>query len=75
MLRKHVFPLFVLTAVFVALYVAYKVVGDPLLQLIKVGRNPETVFDRVLEASCLFCATGGARCFCERSRAKNEGVS
>lgn len=38
-LRKHVFPLFVLTAVFVALYVAYKIVGDPLLQLIKVSHR------------------------------------
>lgn len=35
-LRKHVFPLFVLTALFIALYVVYKVVGDPVLQLLKV---------------------------------------
>lgn len=36
-LRKHVFPLFVLTALFIAVYVVYKIVGDPVLQLIKVS--------------------------------------
>ncbi|CAM9493483.1 unnamed protein product [Ectocarpus sp. 4 AP-2014] len=36
-LRKHVFPLFVLTALFIALYVAYKIVGDPLLQIVKAS--------------------------------------
>lgn len=35
-LRQHVFPLFVLTAAFIAVYVVYKIVGDPVLQLIKV---------------------------------------
>ncbi|CBJ32340.1 conserved unknown protein [Ectocarpus siliculosus] len=38
-LRKHVFPLFVLTALFIALYVAYKIVGDPLLQIVKGGHG------------------------------------
>ena len=37
-LRRHVFPLFVLTALFVAVYVVYKIVGDPVLQLVKVRR-------------------------------------
>lgn len=36
-LRTHVFPLFVLTALFIALYVVYKIVGDPVLQLVKVA--------------------------------------
>ncbi len=40
-LRRHAFPLFVLTALFVALYVVYKVVGDPVLQLVKVCRGGE----------------------------------
>lgn len=35
-LREHVFPLFVLAALFVAVYVVYKIVGDPVLQLVKV---------------------------------------
>lgn len=37
-LRKHVFPLFVVTAVMFTLYVVYKIVGDPVLRLIKVHR-------------------------------------
>lgn len=59
-LRKHVFPLFVLTALFIALYVAYKIVGDPLLQIVKASvadgggggersntrRDPEVVVTR-----------------------------
>jgi len=40
-LRRHAFPLFVLTTLFIALYVAYKVVGDPVLQLVKVCRGRE----------------------------------
>lgn len=35
-LRQHVFPLFVFTVLFLALYVAYNIVGDPLLKLLKV---------------------------------------
>lgn len=35
-LRKHVFPLFVFTVLFLGLYVAYNIVGDPLLMLLKV---------------------------------------
>eukprot|EP00752_Nemacystus_decipiens_P003601 g3320.t1 len=35
-LRKHVFALFVLTTLFVTVYVVYKIVGDPLLQLVKL---------------------------------------
>lgn len=35
--RKHVFPLFVFTVLFFALYVTYKIVGDPVLKLVKVG--------------------------------------
>eukprot|EP00903_Cladosiphon_okamuranus_P011141 g10515.t1 len=35
-LREHVFPLFVLTALFVTVYVVYKIVGDPVLQLVKL---------------------------------------
>lgn len=40
-LRRHAFPLFVLTTLFIALYVVYKVVGDPVLQLVKVCRRRE----------------------------------
>eukprot|EP00904_Undaria_pinnatifida_P008352 jgi/Undpi1/4647/HiC_scaffold_18.g08001.m1 len=35
-LRKHVFPLFVFTVLFLGLYVAYNIVGDPLLMLLKL---------------------------------------
>lgn len=35
-LRRHVFPLFVFTVMFLVLYVAYNIVGDPLLKLLKV---------------------------------------
>lgn len=35
-LRQHTFPLFVVTVLYVALYVAFKIVGDPLLALVKV---------------------------------------
>lgn len=35
-LRQHVFPLFALTVLFFALYVAFRIVGDPLLKLVKV---------------------------------------
>lgn len=43
-LRKHVFPLFVLTALFIALYVAYKIVGDPLLQIMKASAGGEGLY-------------------------------
>lgn len=35
-LRKHTFPLFVLMILLLGLYVAYNIVGDPLLTLLKV---------------------------------------
>lgn len=38
-LRQHVFPLFVLTVLFFVLYFAFRIVGDPLLKLVKVGAS------------------------------------
>ena len=35
-LRQHAFPLFVLTVLFLGLYVAYNIVGDPVVKLLKV---------------------------------------
>lgn len=45
-LRRHVFPLFVITALFIALYVVYKVVGDPVLRLLKVGERCRNGFSK-----------------------------
>lgn len=38
-LRRHTFPLFVVTFLYAALYVIFKIVGDPVLRLVKVRRN------------------------------------
>lgn len=67
-LRKHVFPLFVLTALFIALYVVYKIVGDPVLQLVKVclgTRLADGTEDKDL---------GGAAVFFEGSRLLKKTV-
>lgn len=35
-LRKHTFPLFIITILLLGMYIAYIIVGDPLLKLLKV---------------------------------------
>ena len=55
-LRRHVFPLFVFTVLFLALYVAYKIVGDPVLKLLKVRSLASVCREKLVQIS-----TGASR--------------